>query len=103
MLRLFSVAAGLIVLHPSWLHAVAEPYQLAQLPARVDVRAFGGDLSFCYGTGSICAIGNDLFDECEALMEDYTNLDPWYQCEMMLLWRNIRSTSSTDASNRHVQ
>jgi hypothetical protein len=53
---------------------------VAAAPNRmVDERQIGGDLSFCYGENSICAIQNDLYDQCENYQEPY-QLQKWYQC-----------------------
>lgn len=48
------------------------------MPQRIHSRE--QDLSFCYGEGSICAVGNDLFDDCESLSSNYDDLNPWYEC-----------------------
>jgi hypothetical protein len=44
------------------------------------IKRQSGDLSFCLGTNSICAIQTDLHDECDAFDGDYDNRIPYYGC-----------------------
>ena len=66
----------------AWQGAIAEhlqPQPLPHVPQHFDKRQLDGDLSFCYGDGSICVVGNDLWSDCEGL-DNFDNLVPLYKC-----------------------
>ena len=72
----------------SWRSADAQPeldeviqrrLEARYSPMRLGIRQGGQDLSFCFGEGAICSIGNDLWDDCDNLV-GASDQTPWYQC-----------------------
>jgi hypothetical protein len=45
----------------------------------IEERQIVGDLSFCYGDGSICDVSNALYTQCETYQQPYQPVK-WYQC-----------------------